>query len=458
MVNGKAGGTAIEQHSADDGNDDQATELSVSEALGLAVQCHQEGNLDAAERIYGAVLEFLPDQPDALHFLGVLLHQRGDSSRGAELIRRAISRAPASFGLYNNLGNVLYEDEQFEEAALAYERAIELQPNAGTYNNLGVTRRVQGRFEDAEAAYQRAIELDPKHADAHNNFGNFLGSRGRILEALDHFCRALALRPNHPEARRQLGVAYAALGRKQEAAEVYRNWLIDEPDNAVAAHMLAACSGESAPERASDRFIERVFDNYARSFDVKLAKLDYRAPELVRDALARVATPAKSLVTLDAGCGTGLCGALIEEYVSQLIGVDLSGQMLIKAKGRKLYAELVRAELGEYLAAQNDRFDLIVSADTLVYFGALEPVLAAAANALKKPGLLIFSVERADDTLAAQTGHLLNPNGRYSHSQPYLQRVLAQSGFSSLTFAPGILRREAGLPVQGLIVTARRTD
>ena len=47
---------------------------------------------------------------------------------------------------------------------------------------------------------------------------------------------------------------------------------------------------------------------------------------------------------------------------------------------RKLYAELIRAELGEYLAAQSDRFDLIVSADTLVYFGALEPVLAAAAK------------------------------------------------------------------------------
>ena len=132
--------------------------------------------------------------------------------------------------------------------------------------------------------------------------------------------------PNHPEARRQLGVAYSALGRKQEAAEVYRNWLLEEPDNAVAAHMLAACSGEGTPERASDRFVERVFDNFARSFDVKLAKLEYRAPELVRDALARVAAPTKSLITLDAGCGTGLCGALIEEYVSELTGVDCRGR------------------------------------------------------------------------------------------------------------------------------------
>jgi predicted TPR repeat methyltransferase len=60
--------------------------------------------------------------------------------------------------------------------------------------------------------------------------------------------------------------------------------------------------------------------------------------------------------------------------------------------------------------------------------------------------------------LAALTGHLLNPNGRYSHSEPYLKRALEHSGFSSGSFAHGILRREAGLPVEGLIVIARRAD
>lgn len=435
---------------------DAGHELSLAEALALAVQCHREGNLEAAERIYGAVLELVPSQPDALHFLGVLKHQRGDSSAGAELIRRAIVEAPSSPGIHNNFGNVLYEAERFDEAASAYERAVELSPNAGSYNNLGATRRVQGRFEDAEVAYERALTLDPHHADTHNNFANLLASRGRIREAIDHFCSALKAQPNHPEARRQLGFAYAALGRKEDAAAVYRQWLLDEPENAVAAHLLAACSGEAIPERASDRFVERVFDNFARSFDLKLAKLEYRAPELVLAALSRAATPAKAFTTLDAGCGTGLCGALIVPYVSRLIGVDLSEQMLLKARGRGLYDELVKAELTAYLEAQHERFDLIVSADTLVYFGSLGPVLSAAASALCPGGLLIFSVELVDDEVTGGAGQRLNPHGRFSHSESYLRRALGNAGLVARAFDRGILRREAGLPVEGVIVTAER--
>ena len=126
--------------------------------------------------------------------------------------------------------------------------------------------------------------------------------------------------------------------------------------------MLAANSGEDVPVRASNGYVELVFDNFASSFDVKLAKLEYRAPELVREALADVAgTPAGSLVALDAGCGTGLCAPLIEPYVSHLTGVDLSRGMLARARKRRLYGELVHAELGAYLESQSSRFDRFAS-------------------------------------------------------------------------------------------------
>jgi predicted TPR repeat methyltransferase len=421
------------------------------------VRCHREGNLDAAQRIYQAILELSPRNADALHFLGVLSHQRGDTARGIELIRDAISEAPKSPGLYNNLGNVLYEAERFEEAATVYEQAIELFPHADAYNNLGATLRVLRRFDDAAVAYTRALELDPKHVDAHNNFGNLLAGQGKIREAIEHFCTAMTLLPSHPEARRQLGVAYSTLGRTEEAAAVYRQWLLDEPDNAVAAHMLAACSGESIPERASDHFVERVFDNFAHNFDAKLAHLDYQAPELIAAALARaVGEPRGSLVALDAGCGTGLCGALIEPFASILTGVDLSERMMMKARTRGVYNQLVKAELTEYLARQRRRFELVVSADTLVYFGPLEAVIGAAAGALAQNGWLLFSVERASDDDAGETGHRLNPHGRYSHSERYVRRVLAESGLTPVSLEPAVLRKESGKPVEGLIVTAQR--
>ncbi len=431
-------------------------DLSVAEAMAFAMKCHQVGNLDAAEQLYSVVLSALPDHADALHFLGVLTHQRGDSERGLTLIERAIALAPNA-GTYNNLGNVLYELDRFEDAAAAYERALALCPEAGTLNNLGSSLRMQGRVEEAEAAYRRALELSPKHIDTHNNLANLLGVIGRIEEALEHFRAALEQLPNHPEARRQLGVALAALGRRNEAASVYRTWLEEDPSNVVAAHMLAANSGENVPARASDDYVELVFDNFASSFDVKLAKLEYRAPELVREALAEAAgPPAKALVALDAGCGTGLCGPLIEPYVSRITGVDLSSKMLARASKRRLYDELVHSELGAYLDTQSARFDLIVSADTLIYFGDLRPVIAGASRALCPGGLLLVSVERASDDAAGELGFVLNSHGRYSHSERHLRRALSAANLELVKLGEGVLRREAGKPVAGYVVTARR--
>jgi predicted TPR repeat methyltransferase len=434
----------------------ESVELSVPEALGLALRCQRTGDLDQAEQLYRAVLELVPEHVDALHFLGVLAHQRGQSERGIALIRRALAGAPGSAGMYNNLGNILYEADQFDEAASAYEQALLLSPEAGTFNNLGAARRAQRRLDDASAAYRAALALDPKHALTHQNLGNLLASRGRTRDAVEHYCIALTLRPSDTSAR-QLGIAYSILGRHDEAAAVYRSWLAREPENALARYMLAACSGEDVPARASDACIEQLFDAFAGTFDVKLNQLGYRGPELCCAALgAAVGVPAKDLVALDAGCGTGLCGPPLAPFVRHLTGVDLSRRMLGKARSSGYYDELVHGELTDYLARSSERFDLIVSADTLIYFGALEGVMSAAAGALRHNGIFIFSVERASSEMVGERGHLLDAHGRYQHGEGYLRRVLGAAGLNLCGIDAGVLRTEAGAPVEGVVVTVKK--
>ena len=112
-----------------------------------------------------------------------------------------------------------------------------------------------------------------------------------------------------------------------------------------------------------------------------------------RCSRTRTSDALESLDVLDAGCGTGLCGPLVAPYARRLVGVDLSEGMLARARARNVYDELVRRELTAYLHDCTGAFDVIVSADTLVYFGPLEEVLAAAGNALRAGGVLIFTVE-----------------------------------------------------------------
>ena len=275
---------------------------------------------------------------------------------------------------------------------------------------------------------EKAIEFSPEHADAYNNYGNLLSIQGRVKEAVSCYCKAITIAPRHPQTRPLLGLAYYTLGQLDEAAKVYRAWLADEPANPVALHMSAACSGENVPARASDAYVETIFDNFAESFDAKLHRLDYRAPQRVADAVARIMGTGRSRNTLDAGCGTGLCGPSLKPCSVQLTGVDLSGGMLERARTRGVYDELVKGELTAYLAAHPATFDLIVSADTLVYFGSLEAVLLAARDALRPGGILAFTVEAMSEEDSADD-YRINPHGRYSHRRDYVLRLLMDIGY-----------------------------
>ncbi|HKT27298.1 class I SAM-dependent DNA methyltransferase, partial [Dyella sp.] len=220
-------------------------------------------------------------------------------------------------------------------------------------------------------------------------------------------------------------------------------------------HMLAACGAAEAPSRAADDYVREVFDAFAESFDEQLLKnLNYRAPQVLAEALGGVLPSATGkLDILDAGCGTGLCAPLLRPYAKLLMGVDLSGGMVDKARLRGGYDELEVAELTGYLRAQLGVYDIVFSADTLVYFGELQDVLAASHDALRPGGWLAFTVEAAeggDDRVD------LSPSGRYQHTRSYVERVLEATKFSHVNMSTDTLRKEGGQPVIGWVVLAQR--
>lgn len=430
-------------------------DVSLEEAISIAILFQKNGQLADAEKIYRRILEVIPDHPDVLHYSGVLAHQQGRSDEAVALIRRSLDLEPNQADGYSNLGIIFKARGRLDEAIAAYERAIALNPNhANAHSNLGVLLKAQGRSVEAEAAYRAAIRVNPEHIDAYHNLGILLAGQKRLQEAVACYCKVVTLNPTHAEARRLLALAHCTLGQPEKAVEIFERWLQEEPDNPVARHMLAACTRQDVPPRASDAFVERTFDSFAASFDSKLAKLAYRAPALVSAMLEDSGiAAAKTLDVLDAGCGTGLCGPLVAPYARRLVGVDLSGGMLAQAREKNVYDEIVKGELTVYLQGCKDAFDVIVSADTLVYFGALEEVVTAAAEALRPQGLLIFTVE---ETAEVDTADFCLPNhGRYNHTRAYVERTIAEAGLRS-EIVRAELRLEAGVPVKGLVVRATK--
>jgi len=424
--------------------------------LQQAMQHQQQGRLNEAEMRYRQLLNTQPRHADALHLLGVLYAQRRDYTQAQELIWQAITVNPEEAMFHNNLANVLVERGQMAQAEPLYVRAIELDGGRiDALSNLGLLLSRTGRADDAERLMLRAVELAPDNADWRQNLANLYLKLGRESDALQQCHDGLVIAPRSRVLRGLLVLAYLTFGHTLRAVDVLQAWIRSDPDDPYPRHHLAACTGDQVPERASDQYVASVFDGFAKSFDAKLADLSYKAPELVAAEVDRLCgVPGRQLDVLDAGCGTGLCGPLLAPHARTLAGVDLSEGMLRRAADRDLYEGLYQAELVNFLSNSGQTFDLIVSADTLCYFGVIDGFAEAVVKALRPGGTLVFTVEALLGD-APESRYRLMGHGRYSHSRQYVESALQTVGLSAVDSQPVVLRNEGGKPVDGWLVSAR---
>ncbi len=135
-------------------------ESKIREAIDIAMKHQAEGRLRAAGNIYRRVLRVEPENPDALHFLGVIAHKIGRADLAMELLARSIAADPARVGFRMNLGSLYLKQQQVDAAIACYRDAIALEPkSASAYAHLAAALARQGKLEEANDAYGRATEL-----------------------------------------------------------------------------------------------------------------------------------------------------------------------------------------------------------------------------------------------------------------------------------------------------------
>lgn len=388
------------------------------------------------------------------------LASAGRLAEAEALYRTSLAVDPALASAHNNLGNLLRARGGLAAAAAAYRAALRSGLEAAlVFYNLAAVWRQMGGLTEAAVGYRVALSLDPGYAEAWNNQANLWRDQDRLRDAAFGYRRAVAIRPDWADGHDNFASALYLLHERGDApvaARLARDWRSDHPDNPMARHIGSAIVGDSMEARAPDAYVRQTFDLFAAEFDNRLDELGYRAPALLAEAVAASGPPpVAGLEILDAGCGTGLCAAALRPFARGLAGVDLSGGMLERARARGLYDHLEEAELVAHLAANPNRYDLIVAADVFCYFGDLAPAFAAAFAALRPSGRLVLSVERLEDDDAAMT-YRVGTHGRYAHRESYLRAALVEVGFALLDLRVDGLRLESGQPVMGVIAVASR--
>ena len=210
---------------------------------------------------------------------------------------------------------------------------------------------------------------------------------------------------------------------------------------------------DKSPDTSPTAYIVNLFDSYADRFDDHLVNtLQYRAPQLLRAAIEPLIDNIRLKGTiLDLDCGTGLCGPLFRDIADQLIGVDLSPEMLEKARQRELYDTLQCDDIVTAISAFDGNLAGAIAADVLVYIGRLDPLLASAYNAIQSGAWFAFTTE-----ICTGRDFELEITGRYSHSEEYLRRAAGEHGFDIVSLEKRISRYQGGEPVNVNVTVLRR--
>jgi predicted O-linked N-acetylglucosamine transferase (SPINDLY family) len=210
-----------------------------ADILAPAVELHRHGRLDEAERLYRAVLAQLPDEPNALHLLGVLLQQRGRSEDAVPLFERALALVPGQPAIHNNYANALKDLGRLDAAAAQYRQAASLDPHfADARWNLGRLLKEQGAKADAVLWFEAASALDPASVELRNELGLALQELDRFAEAAQHYRIAVARAPDQPVLHHNLGNALYRLGDFAAAESSLRQASALRPDLAETALAL----------------------------------------------------------------------------------------------------------------------------------------------------------------------------------------------------------------------------
>ena len=303
-------------------------ELTIQQALQQGVAAHKKGQVEEAERLYKAILNSQPAQPDANHNLGVLLVSINKTDAALPLFKVAVETNSKVDQFWLSYIDALIKAKQVENAKQVLEQAKN-QGVAGDkldilktqLNSLNTTGNVysanppqillsrllehyqSGRLGDAEIlalsitrdfpndnfswmilaavfkaigrntealnANQTAVELSPQDAEAHSNLGVTLQELGRLNEAEVSLRQAIVLRPNYPEAHNNLGNALKEQGRLDEAEASYRQAIVLKPGYANAHSNLGATLQDlSKLDEAEASYIQAIAlrPNYAEAY------------------------------------------------------------------------------------------------------------------------------------------------------------------------------------------------
>jgi predicted TPR repeat methyltransferase len=397
------------------------------------------------------------DQAKELFFDGLKAFETARFDAAEQFFRSSLALLPGRISTLINLAATQLKLSRPQEALVVADQVLAVEAdNADAWLHKATALAQLNRHREALAGYEKVLQLGTlPAAEPWFRHGQTLQALDRPEQALASYDRALAADPGLAQAWSNRGGILREMKRTEEAAHAFEQAIAHGADPELHRYYLASVSAQPVPATAPAHYVETLFDDYADEFDTHLVgMLGYCAHSTLARYLAAL-NRGRFRSALDLGCGTGLCAPFLKPMTERLAGVDLSSQMMDKARALGLYDRLVHADIVAYLRGTDERYDLVTAADVFIYVGDLEPVFAALERAMAPDAIFCFSAECA---AGEDVAYELLPSLRYAHSERYLRALAMRHGFDVVQLVRAPIREDQRESIQGMFVYLKRAE
>ncbi len=208
--------------------------------LGLAL--YRRGKVAEAVDAFDAALAIRANDEWVLNNRAVCAMTQRDIERAETLLRRALELDPNFADAWSNLGNVKWQQHDFDAAARCYQRAMESARSERIEYpfNLALACERLERLDEALRWYAVVLNADPQNLRAAGRTGSILAEQGRTREARALLDRVLTAAPHHAEALLGLGIADRNENQLTRAEARLRDAIAADPQLGSAHRELAS--------------------------------------------------------------------------------------------------------------------------------------------------------------------------------------------------------------------------
>lgn len=232
----------------------------MANALELAYDNYKAGQFVRAAEHCAQALNSDPTSAKALHLLGVIGSNLEQFQSAVSCLELAIHYDPTVPGYFNDLGLVQRRLKLPDSVAIsAFRQALALDPEyVPAHLNLGNLLRELKQLDEALSHYRRVVQLEPNHAGAHSTIGVLLAELGQYVEAEVHFRRAAELSPNSLSAQLDLVKILRDVPDLSAAEAHCRSVMVANADSTIALNELAVTLSEQGKYEESEACFRRA--------------------------------------------------------------------------------------------------------------------------------------------------------------------------------------------------------